>query len=70
VANAGIRTIYYGEFYRERKSLEIASRLGIDLIDLAPQGAGPAAGTDAGPATKGAAAGRGRGGCDWQGPED
>ncbi|HEX4826579.1 MAG TPA: deaminase, partial [Candidatus Polarisedimenticolaceae bacterium] len=34
IANAGIRTIYYGEFYRDTRSVEIASRLGIDLIDL------------------------------------
>jgi len=68
IANAGITTIYYGEFYRDRKSLEVAGRLGIDLIDLAPAGAGPA--DRSGPAAKGAAAGRSRGGCDWQGPED
>ena len=34
IANAGIRAIYYGEFYREARSLEVAGRLGIDLIDL------------------------------------
>src|SRR5882762_3941929 len=70
VANAGIKTIYYGEFYRDRKSLEVARRLGIDLIDLAASGTEPAAGAEARPAGKGAAAAPGRGGCDWQGPED
>ena len=34
IANAGIRVIYYGEFYRDTRSLEIAEQLGIDLIDL------------------------------------
>ena len=35
IANAGIRTIYYGEFYRDRKSLKVARRVGIKLVDLA-----------------------------------
>lgn len=34
IANAGIRTIYYGEFYRERRSVELAAQLGIKLVDL------------------------------------
>jgi len=34
VANAGIRTVYYGEFYRDERSVETARQLGIDLIDL------------------------------------
>ena len=34
IANAGIRTIYYGEFYRDTRSIEVARTLGIDLIDL------------------------------------
>jgi dCMP deaminase len=34
IANAGIRRVYYGDFYRDRRSLEVASRLGIELIDL------------------------------------
>jgi dCMP deaminase len=34
VANAGIRTVYYGEFYRDQRSIEIAGRLGIRLVDL------------------------------------
>ncbi len=34
IANAGIRRIYYGEFYRDERSLKIAPRLGIELVDL------------------------------------
>jgi len=34
VANAGLRTVYYGEFYRDQRSIEIAARLGIVLVDL------------------------------------
>jgi dCMP deaminase len=34
IANAGIRAIYYGEFYRDARSLEVAGRIGIELIDL------------------------------------
>ena len=34
IANAGIRTIYYGEFYRDQKSLKVAKQIGIALVDL------------------------------------
>ena len=34
IANAGIRTIYYGEFYRDTRSADVARRLGIPLVDL------------------------------------
>jgi dCMP deaminase len=34
IANSGIRTIYYGEFYRDVRSVEVAGQLGIHLIDL------------------------------------
>ncbi|MBZ5640494.1 MAG: dCMP deaminase family protein [Acidobacteriia bacterium] len=34
IANAGIRTIYYGEFYRDERSVEIARTLDIRLVDL------------------------------------
>jgi dCMP deaminase len=34
IANAGIRTVYYGEFYRDERSPEVAARLGIRLVDL------------------------------------
>jgi len=54
IANAGIRTIYYGEFYRDRKSLAIARRLKIELIDL-------------GEAARKAAR-KEEAGCDWKAP--
>jgi dCMP deaminase len=34
ISNAGIRTIYYGEFYRDQRSLEVAPQIGVALIDL------------------------------------
>jgi dCMP deaminase len=34
LANAGIRKVYYGEFYRDRRSIEVARQLGIELVDL------------------------------------
>ncbi len=34
IANSSIRRIYYGEFYRDRRSVEIAEELGMELIDL------------------------------------
>jgi dCMP deaminase len=33
ITNAGIRTIYYGEFYRDVRSADKAAQLGIHLID-------------------------------------
>lgn len=36
IANSGIRRIYFGEFYRDEKSIRIAAQLGIELIDLSP----------------------------------
>ncbi len=38
IANSGIRRIYYGEFYRDEKSLRIARQIGIELIDLGQGG--------------------------------
>ena len=38
IANAGIRRIYYGEFYRDEKSIRIAKQIGIDLVDLGTGG--------------------------------
>jgi dCMP deaminase len=35
IANSGIRQIYYGEFYRDEKSPQVARELGIELVDLA-----------------------------------
>ncbi len=37
IANSGIRRIYYGEFYRDERSLKLASQAGIELIDLTPE---------------------------------
>ena len=34
IANAGVGRIYYGEFYRDERSIEIAGQLGIELVDL------------------------------------
>jgi dCMP deaminase len=34
IVNAGIRTIYYGEFYRDTRSAEVAGQLGVTLVDL------------------------------------
>jgi dCMP deaminase len=38
IANAGIKTIFYAEFYRDQKSLSVSRRLGIELIDLGAEG--------------------------------
>ena len=40
IANAGIRRIYYGEFYRDEKSIRIAKQINIELIDLGTAGEG------------------------------
>lgn len=34
IANCGIRRIYFGEFYRDEKSIRIAGKIGLELIDL------------------------------------
>jgi dCMP deaminase len=34
MVNAGIKKIYYGEFYRDERIFETARKLGIDLIHL------------------------------------
>ena len=34
LANAGIKKIYYGEFYRDERIFDIAKRLGIELINI------------------------------------
>ena len=41
IANAGIRRVHYGEFYRDQRSLEIAAQLGIELIDLGTEKSAP-----------------------------
>jgi dCMP deaminase len=34
IANAGIRRIYYGEFYRDERSRNVAAEIGMELIDI------------------------------------
>jgi len=34
IANSSIRRICYGEFYRDQRSLEVATELGIEMVDL------------------------------------
>jgi dCMP deaminase len=34
IANAGIKKIYYGEFYRDERIIETAKKLGIGLISM------------------------------------
>jgi dCMP deaminase len=34
IANAGLTRVYYGEFYRDEKSLAVARQAGIELVDL------------------------------------
>jgi dCMP deaminase len=34
LANAGVKRIVFGEFYRDPRAFEVASRLGIELIDM------------------------------------
>lgn len=39
IANAGIRRIAYGEFYRDDRIFEVARRIGVTLVDLSAQSA-------------------------------
>ena len=41
IANAGIRRVVFGEFYRDHRIFEVAARLQIELVALAPGEAGP-----------------------------
>jgi dCMP deaminase len=34
IANAGLVRVYYGEFYRDERSLKVAREVGIELVDL------------------------------------
>ncbi len=34
IANAGLKRICYGEFYRDKRIFEIAKKVGIELVDL------------------------------------
>jgi len=38
IANSGIRKVYYGEFYRDERSVAVAAECGIDLHDLSESG--------------------------------
>lgn len=42
IANVGIKKIFFGEFYREERSREIAPQIGIELVDLAMISSDPA----------------------------
>ena len=37
IANAGVRRIVYGEFYRDERIFKVAERLGIDLLHVPSQ---------------------------------
>jgi len=37
IANAGIKRIVYGEFYRDERIFEVARKVGIELVDLSAQ---------------------------------
>lgn len=39
IANAGLRRIVYGEFYRDERIFDFAQRLGIELVHLGAKGA-------------------------------
>jgi len=34
LANAGITKVYYGEFYRDERILEVAKKIGIELVHI------------------------------------
>ena len=38
IANAGIKRICFGEFYRDPRIFEVATRLGIELVDMSQKG--------------------------------
>ncbi len=37
IANAGVKRIVYGEFYRDQRIFSVAERLGMELLHLAPE---------------------------------
>src|SRR3989338_8874653 len=37
IANAGLRRICFGEFYRDKRIFDIAGKVGIELVDLGTQ---------------------------------
>ena len=36
LANAGIKTIHYGEFYRDQRTFDVAKKIGITLHEIKP----------------------------------
>ncbi|MFH1707952.1 MAG: dCMP deaminase family protein [Planctomycetota bacterium] len=38
IANSGIKRVFYGEFYRDQRSPEVARKIGIELVCLGPAG--------------------------------
>jgi len=34
IANSGITKVYFGEFYRDERSIQVAKNAGIELVDL------------------------------------
>ena len=41
IANAGIERVYFGEFYRDERSIDVARQLGIELVDLSESASNP-----------------------------
>ncbi|MCG3176770.1 MAG: tRNA-specific adenosine deaminase [Candidatus Omnitrophica bacterium] len=40
IANAGLRRICYGEFYRDERIFSIAAKIGVDLVQVTPSAEG------------------------------
>ena len=38
IANSGIKRVYFGEFYRDERSIQVAKNAGIELVDLSVVG--------------------------------
>ena len=38
IANAGLSAVYFGEFYRDERSIAVAKEAGIALVEIAPTG--------------------------------
>jgi dCMP deaminase len=39
IANAGVRRVVFGEFYRDQKIFDVSQKLGIELVDFSKMGA-------------------------------
>jgi dCMP deaminase len=37
IANSGLTHVYYGEFYRDERSIQVARSAGIELVDLSAE---------------------------------